>query len=307
MQHVFLVGAPRSGTTWLQTLLAEHPSIVTSQETHLFSGYLGQWFTQWEREGKRAGSRAVGLRNVIDEDEFLLMIRAAADVVFNSIAARKPNATMVLEKTPIHVLYVPLILKVYPDARFIHIVRDPRSVVASLRAAGKTWGATWRGIPLLGLAERWYDYAGAGASLVAESDAAVQLRYEDLLESTSARLRELTEWLALDNSCWDLDDVAARGSFSAMKSREKGALSTTPEPDGFFRKGGASNWMVDLTPFDIALVEAVGGERMEAFGYPFSEGRSAAMLRRVARLRLAVRGAARRPAAHRPRAARNRG
>ena len=44
---VLIVGAQRSGTTWVQRLLASHPAIVSGQESHLFSSYLGPMWQRW--------------------------------------------------------------------------------------------------------------------------------------------------------------------------------------------------------------------------------------------------------------------
>ena len=38
--HIFIVGPVRSGTSWLQTMLAEHPDIASPPETHVFTNYL---------------------------------------------------------------------------------------------------------------------------------------------------------------------------------------------------------------------------------------------------------------------------
>src|SRR5947208_10995760 len=46
---VFIVGAQRSGTTWLQRLLASHPAIAGGQESHLFSGYLAPLWQRWRQ------------------------------------------------------------------------------------------------------------------------------------------------------------------------------------------------------------------------------------------------------------------
>src|SRR5260370_22104903 len=46
-QLVFLVGAPRSGTTWLQLLLSRSPSVVTAPATHVFSLFLLSMVDQW--------------------------------------------------------------------------------------------------------------------------------------------------------------------------------------------------------------------------------------------------------------------
>jgi hypothetical protein len=47
-QFVFIIGAPRSGTTWLQALVGSHPSVCTSVEMTLFDCYLGPWLKRWE-------------------------------------------------------------------------------------------------------------------------------------------------------------------------------------------------------------------------------------------------------------------
>lgn len=61
---VFLVGSPRSGTTWVQRLLASHPQIQTGQESHLFAAYIGPQLRAWRAGSdplKWSGRGAVGL------------------------------------------------------------------------------------------------------------------------------------------------------------------------------------------------------------------------------------------------------
>ena len=49
-QFVFIIGAPRSGTTWLQTMLAAHPSVCTSVELTLFDKYITSWIEIWDKK-----------------------------------------------------------------------------------------------------------------------------------------------------------------------------------------------------------------------------------------------------------------
>ena len=54
---VFIVGAPRSGTTWLQRLLATHPRIRTGQESKLFRWYIAPQLRMWAMETTRERNR----------------------------------------------------------------------------------------------------------------------------------------------------------------------------------------------------------------------------------------------------------
>jgi hypothetical protein len=120
---VFLVGAPRSGTTWLQLLLSRSPSVVTAQETHLFDGFLRSMVDQWDLH-RRTGDH-VGVNEVLTDEEFHDLLRVVSGFVFARIARSKPSAIVLLEKTPNHVNCCREILDLWPDAHFIHIIRDP--------------------------------------------------------------------------------------------------------------------------------------------------------------------------------------
>src|SRR5687767_2097326 len=69
---LFLVGCPRSGTTWLQRLLASHPRIRTGPESELFK-YIGSQFALWRvhMERVRQGRGGSGLTGYFSDDEFV--------------------------------------------------------------------------------------------------------------------------------------------------------------------------------------------------------------------------------------------
>src|SRR5205807_635713 len=114
----FLVGAPRSGTTWLQVLLSRSPSVVTALETHLFNLFMRSMIVQWNYD--RSNGIPIGVTKLMSEEEFRTLLRSVSGFVFAKIAQRKPSATVVLEKTPDHVKWWREILDVWPDAHFIH-------------------------------------------------------------------------------------------------------------------------------------------------------------------------------------------
>jgi hypothetical protein len=150
-----IVGVPRSGTTLLQIALSSHPNIVTGRETHLFDSYLGPIVDLYCTEAKRTAS-ADGIRNLISWDDLISHFRAISLSVLSAIHAKSPYSRLVLEKTPGHLARMPLISACLPKARFIHIVRDPRGVAASMKAASKeAWGSSWAVPEARKVAELW--------------------------------------------------------------------------------------------------------------------------------------------------------
>src|SRR5699024_3661196 len=100
-QPVFIIGAPRSGTTWLQLLLSQHPAVATCNETHLFSGFLTAAVKTWTQQ--KESERKIGLHTIFTDDEFYGEIQRLAHRVLERMRSGKPSAQIVLEKTPAHV------------------------------------------------------------------------------------------------------------------------------------------------------------------------------------------------------------
>jgi len=262
-RYVFLLGAPRSGTTWLQIMLSSHPEVSTCQETHLFSGYLSGLERSWR---KHAGDqRGVGLQAALTRSRFIELQRHFALSVLDAIG----DTPVVLEKTPAHITVLGQLQEVLPEARFIHIVRDPRAVAASLAAAGRDWGRSWASTSALHNARRWRANVSEGLALrQAVPGRCFQLRYEDLLADTAGHLAELFAWMELGSGATLAQEVAERNRIDRLqKGDSQAAWDLSKEPKGFFRKGRADSWKEDLSRRDLAIVEAETGTLMEELGY----------------------------------------
>lgn len=160
----FIVGFARSGTTLCQRLVAERFALPTVPETHYFE-CLPEHLPEGERLTRR---QAQGL---LDSLSPYLPLKAAAReallpargtpvraLFMNLMAALLPATAASaqalqdgqwLEKTPGHVWHMARILKLFPNARFIAMVRSPFTAMASRRELaepGKGWGETWRPI-----------------------------------------------------------------------------------------------------------------------------------------------------------------
>ncbi|HTV43854.1 MAG TPA: sulfotransferase [Stellaceae bacterium] len=264
---VFLIGAPRSGTTWLQLLLSRSPRIATANETHLFNGYLSSLFSTWDLH--RRNIRALGLHHLLSECEYFQFIRDFATTVMLRIAAQKPDADILLEKTPGHVLHWQDIIRIFPDAAFLHIVRDPRSVVASLCAAADGWGAQWTSREALINCETWIEYIRASRSLSAATDNFLQVGYRDLWENGPQTLRSVFAWLGVEigiEECGAMLDQCRIGNLRAHRLPDA-PWDLAAEPAEFYRAGGTETWRSELTAREIYLVEHLTRELMRELGF----------------------------------------
>lgn len=286
MKQVFLVGCPRSGTTWLQVLLAQHPKVATTQETHLFHRYLAPLQQTWERD--RSNHRGIGVQAALTEQEFNELCANFAHRVLAGIVRNNPNAEVVLEKTPGHVRNAPLILKLLPDTFFIHLVRDPRAVVASLCAAGRTWGDEWASTDPVQNARIWVSDIMDGRGIAALTQQHTTVKYEDLLGQTGASVLEnLFHRMGLEADDAFCQRTLADCSIDRLRNHSgtlKAGSMLSGDPADFYRKGKTDSWTTDLSRRDVQAIEYIAGNLMQDYGYAAST-EFAAGARKPGRLR----------------------
>jgi len=282
---VFLVGAGRSGSTWLQLMLSRHPEIATTAETHVFSGYLRLLTRRWEYESEsQPPPYKVGLRHLVSEEDFYQMMAEMANGILKRVLQQKDGATLVLEKSPNHAQFWPLILRCLPQARFIHLVRDPRAVAASMLAAGRSWGRHWAPRNVIDAARLWVEPVAQMQPLADDSGTCLEVRYEDLHEDTPGELHDILTWLGFPVSLADCQVDAEACSIKRLRkvAVEDNAIVPSNDTGAFFRKGECEAWRDELTISQMRIVEYLCGELTEHYGYP----RLNPGLRRPARLAL---------------------
>ncbi|TAJ50858.1 MAG: sulfotransferase [Nevskiaceae bacterium] len=218
--RVFLVGCPRSGTTFLQDLLARHPQVMSLPETAFFDDTVGG-FSGWVRSGEtpklrgrfgyagRAARRnaprklheiaeATGLTapRLCWRWRYAAYVRQFTELL--DAAALSRGRSLWLEKTPNHLAYLPYIEALVPGARCIHLVRRGEDVIASLVDAGLRYEQAMDAFDhcLAWWAGQWNRsvevhrrYAGAPRHLV--------LFYEDLIADLSGQFRRICEFLGI--------------------------------------------------------------------------------------------------------------
>ena len=283
---VFILGCARSGTTWLQLLLFQHPLVASSQETTLFSHYLGHLAKSWKQEEDEESDRrlsrsaeaparmispprAAGLSQTLSRDEFEALMRDFGLAVFRKIAASKAGASVLVEKTPAHAFHRDLIVRLFPDARFIHIVRDPRSVVVSLREASRITGFEWARTGVVSSAKYWRKSVQACRQFSEATENYREVRYEHLHSDGPAQLQQLFSWVGVDADREFCERAFAACDIANLRNASAVAApwSLKDEPANFYRRGAADGWRDELSKGEIKAVEHVAGDLMDSFGY----------------------------------------
>jgi len=280
---VFLVGCPRSGTTWLQKLLASHPRIRSGEESHFFSLYVGPQLRSWNDQKTRHFNggigHAAGPQAYFREEEFLDILKNYLAALLNPIVGNLQPDEWFLEKTPSHALYIPEIKQLLPDSRFIHLLRDSRDVVASLMTASRSWGASWAPSNAKVAAAMWMQHVEAvrAATKNLSSNEFREIRYEELWNSPLETLKHLAEWLGV---AWSEEavmlaiesnkaSVMERGGtpipvYGEVRART-GALAKLPR--GFIGKARPDAWKSDLSMYEKYEVWRDTRKLMNEVGY----------------------------------------
>jgi len=118
--HVFLVGFPRSGTTLLEQVLAIHPDVVAMEERTCLVDSAVEFFG-----ANAALDRLAALSGAELEPWRQAYWRRVTQ------AGLAPSKPVFLDKMPLNAVFLPLIAKLFPGAKILFALRDPRDVVLS--------------------------------------------------------------------------------------------------------------------------------------------------------------------------------
>jgi len=124
---VFLIGSPRSGTTLIGDILDLHPQISNWYEPYFVFDY----FFRDRPDDRRTAADAT--------DRVVHYLRHEM-----ACYQRNRGVCIVTEKSPRNSLKIPFLRKVFPQARFIHILRDGRDVTLSIRVEWERWATALR-------------------------------------------------------------------------------------------------------------------------------------------------------------------
>jgi len=276
-RRVFIIGCPRSGSTWFSLLLSQHPEIAVFQHAK-FMQFLRSLYAWWQIKDNGWGKLIVSTnendgelldekseeplryRGILSEQECLSLCKKAADQVFQAVAIQKSRTKVVVDKTPESSHISEFIHKVYPDAYFLHIIRGPRSVVNSLRHGGKSWAKGEFPTKTIDAAEYWNNQVAIGQKIMERSPNYMQVRYEDLKQTGLEELQKVYRFLGLESA----DELCAHAFEACRMDRLQ---KDRDMPEGFFRRGELASWREELSSRDVKMVEFITAETMKSLGY----------------------------------------
>jgi tetratricopeptide (TPR) repeat protein len=219
-EHVFLLGFPRSGTTLLEVVLDGHPRVASLDEHELLIEGVQRFMG--EPRDLSALARA-------SEDELRPLRKAYWDRVREGDV--DVSGKVFVDKYPMNTLKLPLIARLFPNAKILFACRDPREVVfACFRRRFKMNAATYELLSVPGGAAL-YDGVMDFAAVMRPAFGSrwYIVRYESLVADFARQMRGICEFLGLE---WieGMDDFAGRA-----RERERSTPSTAQLARGLDR------------------------------------------------------------------------
>jgi hypothetical protein len=270
IRPLFIGGCERSGTTMLGAMVGGHSHCVCVPESNFIEHLLtSDGFDPEAVEPQKT------LASIVADERYRLLWDLPLDP--GSVTARelgstyaevlswlvraygrrfgKPAALLWVDHTPTNFKRGLTMLRMFPDARFIHIVRDGRGVAASILPLD--WGPN----DIVGAAQFWMARCALGlaAELQHGPGRVLRVRYEDLLLSPEATLSGIASFAGLN-----YEPAMAQGTgHSPSRYNERQHRLVGQPPD----QSRAHSWKRSLTSRQIEIFESEAGEFLETFGY----------------------------------------
>lgn len=240
---IFVVGAERSGTTVFRLMLNHHPEVsVCSEFEYIVDSLVGcDGWPDLATFHTQLRSNWIFQEHGFDIDPSL-SYPELANSFLEQVRQRK-NVQQVV--AVVHRNFDQL-QRIWPDARYIHIVRDPRDVAKSVIGMG--WaGNVWHGVRFWIEAEEMWNHMQPHIP----GDRVIEIKYEDLISSSETVLRQVCQFMAVDYNPRMLD-------YPTTTTYSK------PNPKLIHQ------WRKKLQPREVELVEARVGNLLLDRGYELS-------------------------------------
>ncbi len=271
----FIIGAPRSGTTLLQYMLRSHPALsLPTAESHFFIPFQArraEFGDLSQKENLRAllGEIYDFKQSFFDSDvhgidydverltEILSKqgcdtLPAVISGIFRANAAAEGKSRWG-DKTPYYILHLDTLNEMFPNAQFIHLIRDGRDCALSMLK--RRWDLqiynTYHA------AYTWDRYVKAGRAFGSRHDDRkyFELRYEDILDRPEETIGAL---------CAFLDVAYDESVINFRKSKGQGKTPLLKKP---LKKDNRDKWRGAMSERALRIFESQAGETLRACGY----------------------------------------
>jgi hypothetical protein len=267
---IFLLGAQRSGTTMLRLMMNNHPNVAIPHETAfitIFDSRLGAYGDLSDRSNAGRLLHDVSLHplvkrgNLIKDAQAVLdrpiaSYRDFIDAVFQSYADSVGKARWG-DKTPFYTQDIDILHRIFPDAKFLHLVRDGRDVILSQRSI--EWMS--KNLPKLILDWRWKTTIAHKVGSVMGGNF-LEIRYEDLVRQPEAVLRRICCFIDEPYEPTMLRYSERADEVVPVDSLKWHRKSIRP-PD----PSQLDKWKTGLGKAERIIFEQLAGDTLDLFGY----------------------------------------
>jgi hypothetical protein len=201
---LFVVGRPRSGTTLLRTIFDAHPNVCIPPECHLiinlyprygkvmewnekailtfFEDLQRQWlFDTWNVDQDELRDKLLKMKGSNTFGNVCKAVYASHESLFE-----KNDILLYGDKNPGYAIYTEKLLSIYPNAKFIHIIRDYRDNYVSIKEVDFELP-----IPSM-VVQKWKNfYKRFNRAMVKHPESHRVIRYEDLVSAPEKHIRDL--------------------------------------------------------------------------------------------------------------------
>jgi hypothetical protein len=296
----FIVGCARSGTTLLHRIMDAHPLIAITPEMHWINHHFedkNKWVPRPGR-GVTAEQVAAMLQNTkrfaqfkLSREEFEALVPPGPPVPYVtflngifSLYQQHRGKPLVGNKTPAYVRCLPALHETWPQAKFIHIIRDGRNVCQSVlnwSNADQTAAryGTWAEDPVVTTALWWERKVRLGreGGQSLNPDLYYEIFYERLVNEPEVECARVCAFLGVP-----YDERMLR--FHEGRTKTKPGLDAKTAWLPVTR--GLRDWRKQMAPPDVERFEAAVGDLLDQLGYPRAFPKpSPEVAQRVARLR----------------------
>lgn len=269
---VFVVGAPRSGTTLLQAILDASPNIGIADELTFFDTILKAQPQLPDLTAPGAIDRLQSLMPKMDHVRywsdpeavvaelgrrlradpqpswprvFLYLMRAWAD---------RKGAARCGDKTPWNIRHMETLLRWFPRAQIVHIVRDPRAQIASRRKLPRT------SQDVLSNAIKWKLDIDCARRLQATPEQFLEIRYEDLVTTPAETVQRVCEFL---DEPFEPQMIAGRDSAELAFRGQAYKEGVTKAVNA----NSLTSWRRELNASQVRLIEWITGGHFAHYRY----------------------------------------
>ena len=276
--YVFIVGCPRSGTTLLRRIIDAHRQIAITRETHWIAkrferqqgvtpdGLVTPELLSWLLSEEKFTRMGIG------QDELEGLVVGGEPVSYSTFVTsvfdlygKAQGKRLVGDKVPGYVRRIPTLHALWPEAKFVHIIRDGRDVSLSAISWSRAYTlarryTTWTEDPITTAALWWEWHVRLGREDGGSLPPKLyhEVRYEELVSSPAKECETLCDFLGIpyDEGILKFYEHMPHTCFYFKQKKWRPIVTALRD------------WTTQMPSGDLERFEAAAGDLIEELGYP---------------------------------------